>query len=160
SIRVAFGNGLSPDVWRRFQQRYHVQRICEFYASTEGNVAMVNTTSKVGAVGVVPWFAAKLYPTLLLRMDPEGEELLRDSRGRSVSCQPGEVGQLVGLINDHDPARRFEGYTDSKASAKKVSRFDVMLPGDLYFASGDLLRKDAFGFYYWVDRLGDTFRLV
>lgn len=139
---------------------------------------MVNTTSKVGAVGVVPWFAAKLYPTLLLRMDPgerktamttrygdfvegpgpvalaaaalavrrqvssfatcrfygtnhvlvlslfaEGEELLRDSRGRCVPCQPGEVGQLVGLINDHDPARRFEGYTDSKASAKKVSRF-------------------------------------
>ncbi|CAM9251362.1 unnamed protein product [Ectocarpus sp. 8 AP-2014] len=157
SIRVAFGNGLSPDVWRRFQQRYHVQRICEFYASTEGNVAMVNTTSKAGAVGVVPWFAAKLYPTLLLRMDLEGEELLRDSRGRCVPCQPGEVGQLVGLINDHDPARRFEGYTDSKASAKKMVR-DVMLPGDLYFASGDLLRKDAFGFYYWVDRLGDTFR--
>ncbi|CAM9283381.1 unnamed protein product [Ectocarpus fasciculatus] len=157
SIRVAFGNGLSPDVWPHFQQRYHIERICEFYASTEGNVAMVNTTSKVGAVGVVPWFAAKLYPTLLLRMDPEGEELLRDSRGRCVPCQPGEVGQLMGLINDHDPARRFEGYTDSKASAKKMVR-DVMLPGDLYFASGDLLRKDAFGFYYWVDRLGDTFR--
>lgn len=36
----------------------------------------------------------------------------------------------------------------------------VLRPGDVYFASGDLLRRDAFGFYFWVDRMGDTFRLV
>lgn len=54
--------------------------------------------------------------------DPEREELMRDSRGRCVRCRPGEVGQLVGLINDHDPSRRFDGYTDTVASAKKVRR--------------------------------------
>ncbi|CAN0489712.1 unnamed protein product, partial [Hapterophycus canaliculatus] len=69
-VRVAFGNGLSPDVWNRFRERYQVKRICEFYASTEGNVNMVNNTGKVGAVGVVPWFAARVYPALLLKMDP------------------------------------------------------------------------------------------
>ncbi|CAM9553260.1 unnamed protein product, partial [Hapterophycus canaliculatus] len=88
---------------------------------------------------------------------PDGENLLRDRRGRCVPCRPGEVGQLVGLINDHDPSRRFDGYTDSKASGEKTVE-GVLRPGDKYFASGDLLRKDSFGFYFWVDRLGDTFR--
>ncbi|CAM9341654.1 unnamed protein product [Laminaria digitata] len=156
-IRVAFGNGLSPDVWERFQQRYRVERIVEFYASTEGNVNMVNNTGKVGAVGVIPWFTERLYPILLLRIDPEREELMRDSRGRCIRCRPGEMGQLVGLINDHDPSRRFDGYTDATASAKKTVRHVVRVD-DVYFASGDLLRRDAFGFYFWVDRMGDTFR--
>lgn len=50
--------------------RYRVERIVEFYASTEGNVNMVNNTGKMGAVGVIPWFAERLYPILLLRIDP------------------------------------------------------------------------------------------
>ncbi|CAM9226577.1 unnamed protein product [Ascophyllum nodosum] len=156
-IRVAFGNGLSPDVWDKFRERYRIERIVEFYASTEGNVNMVNNTGKAGAVGVIPWFAEMLYPILLLRVDPDGEELLRDSRGRCIKCGPGEVGQVVGLINDHDPSRRFDGYTDAAASSKKIVRH-VVRPGDIYFASGDLLRKDSFGFFFWVDRMGDTFR--
>lgn len=48
--------------------RYCIERIVEFYGSTEGNVNMVNNTGKVGAVGVIPWFAERLYPILLLRV--------------------------------------------------------------------------------------------
>ena len=36
--------------------------------------------------------------------------------------------------------------------------FDVKKKGDSWFLSGDLLRSDWFGFYYWCDRIGDTFR--
>lgn len=54
--------------------RYRIERIVEFYASTEGNVNMVNNTGKVGAIGVIPWFAEMFYPILLLRVDP-GEHL-------------------------------------------------------------------------------------
>lgn len=54
--------------------RYRIERIVEFYASTEGNVNMVNNTGKVGAIGVIPWFAKMFYPILLLRVDP-GEHL-------------------------------------------------------------------------------------
>ncbi|CAM9190366.1 unnamed protein product [Choristocarpus tenellus] len=119
---------------------------------------MVNNTGKVGAVGVVPWFAERLYPICLLRMDAaEREKLARGDDRLCIQCRPGEVGQVVGLINNHDPARRFDGYTDNLATSRKIVRH-VRRVGDTYFASGDLLRKDAFGFYYWVDRIGDTYR--
>ena len=35
---------------------------------------------------------------------------------------------------------------------------DVFAKGDLWFRTGDLLRKDAAGYFYFVDRIGDTFR--
>ncbi len=43
------------------------------------------------------------------------------------------------------------------ATAKKILR-NVFESGDAYVRSGDLMRQDAAGFYYFVDRLGDTFR--
>jgi fatty-acyl-CoA synthase len=35
---------------------------------------------------------------------------------------------------------------------------NVFADGDAWFATGDLMRKDAQGYFYFVDRLGDTFR--
>ena len=63
----------------------------------------------------------------------------------------------LGLIKANDPSRRFDGYTDKKATKSKIL-YDVVTKGDQWFATGDLLRKDWFGFYFWVDRIGDTFR--
>ena len=60
-------------------------------------------------------------------------------------------------VNNKDPIYRFEGYTDEAATGKKILR-DVFVKGDLYFNSGDLLYRDWFGFYYWADRVGDTYR--
>ena len=54
-------------------------------------------------------------------------------------------------------ATRFEGYTDDAASAKKILR-DVFFAGDAWYRTGDLMRQDAQGFFYFVDRIGDTFR--
>lgn len=160
-LRVAFGNGLRPEVWRPFQRALGIRRVVEFYASTEGNVNLFNNTGVVGAVGVVPCFAARLYPLVLARVARGGGDglvLERDgSTGRCVPCAPGEPGQLLGLISEHDPTRRFDGYTDTDASASKVVD-GVAAPGDRYFASGDLLWRDWFGFYYWSDRAGDTYR--
>jgi acyl-CoA synthetase (AMP-forming)/AMP-acid ligase II len=53
--------------------------------------------------------------------------------------------------------RRFEGYTDSAASQKKLLH-NVVKSGDCYFNSGDLLSRDSEGFFYWCDRVGDTYR--
>merc|ERR1712113_762305 len=44
-----------------------------------------------------------------------------------------------------------------EATEKKLLR-DVFKKGDKYFRSGDLLRKDEKGYFYFVDRIGDTFR--
>jgi fatty-acyl-CoA synthase len=69
------------------------------------------------------------------------------------------VGEALGRIarQAQEPGSRFEGYTSPEESRKKLLH-DVAEPGDAWFRSGDLMRKDAHGFYYFVDRLGDTFR--
>ena len=37
NVRLAFGNGLRPDIWNRFKERFGVPSIAEFYAATEVN---------------------------------------------------------------------------------------------------------------------------
>ena len=157
TLRVAFGNGMRPEIWETFRRRFGSPRIIEFYGSTEGNANLCNNTGVPGAIGVVPSLLSFVYPVCLAKCDSTTGELERDKEGLVIMATRGEPGQLLGLINDGDPARRFDGYTDKKATANKVV-CDVKRRGDKWFASGDLLRADWFGFYYWVDRIGDTFR--
>jgi fatty-acyl-CoA synthase len=60
----------------------------------------------------------------------------------------------------HDPKRpsaRFEGYARKDEDDKKILR-NVFELGDAWFRTGDLMRKDERGYFYFVDRVGDTFR--
>lgn len=158
-VRCAIGNGLRPDVWDRFQHRFGIQDIREFYGATEGSFALVNVDNKVGAVGrVPPWLKSKI-PVELIRFDVEGETHLRDESGRCIKCEPGEPGEAIGRISKdtNAPMAQFEGYTDGEATRKKLLR-DVFEKGDVWYRTGDLLSRDREGYYYFVDRIGDTFR--
>jgi len=155
-IRLACGNGLRPDVWNGFKERFAIPRILEFYAATEGNVTLFNTEGKPGAIGRVPSFLAHRSPTALVRYDVEQGELLRDAHGRCIRCGPHEAGEAIGKIAS-DPGSRFEGYTDKHETEKKIVR-DAFEAGDAWFRTGDLMRKDEGGHFYFVDRIGDTFR--
>ncbi|GMH57654.1 hypothetical protein TrST_g2331 [Triparma strigata] len=157
TCRVAFGNGMRPEVWSVFQKRFNIPNVIEFYGSTEGNATLVNNTNVVGAIGVIPWFAKFLYPVRLVRCDNSDGTLTRGEDGLAQVAAPDEPGHLLGLIKDNDPTRRFDGYTDKAATEKKIVQ-NVLSKGDRWFASGDLLRSDSFGFLFWVDRIGDTFR--
>jgi fatty-acyl-CoA synthase len=53
-LRLAFGNGLRPEVWERFQARFAIPRILEFYGATEGNVSLVNFDSRPARSGASP----------------------------------------------------------------------------------------------------------
>ena len=53
--------------------------------------------------------------------------------------------------------REFRGYTDEEATRKKVLS-GVFEAGDKYFRSGDLMRYDEYDYFYFVDRIGDTYR--
>jgi fatty-acyl-CoA synthase len=153
-VRLAVGNGLRADVWGSFQQRFGVERIVEFYGATESNVSMVNLAGRVGALGR----PAPGTRVALVRFDAEAEAPLRGPDGRCIACAEGEAGELIGRISEgRTAAGRFEGYTSREASEKKILR-DVFEPGDAWFRSGDLLRRDGDGFFYFVDRIGDTFR--
>ena len=158
-IRMCCGNGLRPDVWTEFKRRFRIPQILEFYAATEGNVSMFNVEGEPGAIGRIPSFLAHRFPATLVKFDPDRDEPARDEQGWCIRCAPNEVGEAIGRILT-DPSSgggRFEGYTSEEASEKKILR-NVFEPGDVWFRTGDLLRKDARGYFYFVDRVGDTFR--
>jgi fatty-acyl-CoA synthase len=162
-LRLCCGNGLRGDVWEAFQKRFAVPRILEFYAATEGSVSLYNCEGKPGAIGRVPGVLAHRFPVTLLRCDPLTGEPLRDAQGRGLRCEIGEAGEAIGQIGgpnappDRAARDQFDGYTDPDASARKILH-DVFTPGDRWFRTGDLMRRDAAGYFYFVDRLGDTFR--
>jgi len=158
-LRLCCGNGLRGDVWPVFQRRFNIPRILEFYASTEGNVSLYNCQGRVGAIGHVPAFLAHRFPVALVRCDAESGALLRDANGLCVRCDRDEAGEALGRIGDTGatPGRPFEGYTNEQASSAKIVH-DVLAPGDAWYRTGDLMRQDRAGFYYFVDRLGDNYR--
>jgi fatty-acyl-CoA synthase len=156
-IRLACGNGLRADVWETFKRRFAIPHILEFYAATEGNLSLYNVEDKPGAIGRVPPFLAHRFPAAIVKHDVERGEPLRDADGRCTRCAADEVGEAIGRIEDAAPGARFDGYTDVQASEKKILR-DVFKPGDAWFRTGDLMRRDAQGYFYFVDRIGDTFR--
>jgi len=155
-IRAITGNGLRPEIWREFQSRFAIPRIVEFYGATESNVSMLNYDGTVGAVGRVPDYLEWLLPSRIVRFDVEKEMPVRDAGGLCIECAPDEVGEAVGGLSAR-AGREFEGYTNRADSDKKMLR-DVFKKGDVWFRTGDLMRRDAHGYFYFVDRIGDTFR--
>jgi fatty-acyl-CoA synthase len=153
------GNGLRPDVWTGFKERFRIPQILEFYAATEGNVSLVNVEGRPGAIGRIPPFLAHRFPATLVKYDAEADAPVRDARGFCVRSAPNEVGEAIGpLLKDRsNVGGRFEGYTNAEASEQKILR-NVFEPGDAWFRTGDLMRKDEHGYFYFVDRIGDTFR--
>ena len=155
-IRAITGNGLRPEIWRAFQARFAIPRIVEFYGATEGNVSMLNYDGTLGAVGRVPGYLEWLLPTRVVRFDVEKQMPVRGSDGLCIECGPDEVGEAIGGISKR-AGRDFEGYTKASESEKKILR-DVFKRGDAWFRTGDLMRRDGHGYFYFVDRTGDTFR--
>jgi len=158
-IRLACGNGLAAEIWEPFKDRFRIPRILEFYAATEGCVSLFNVQGKRGAIGHVPAYLAHRFAAALVRFDVETGEPTRNDQGRCIRCATHETGEALGKIVE-DASRigeRFEGYTSKEASEKKIVR-DVFKQGDAWFRTGDLMKVDEKGYYYFVDRIGDTFR--
>lgn len=156
-VRVMMGAGLGRDVWEEFQRRFGIARILEGWSSTEANTSLINLDDRVGSCGRIPF--PERHNGRLIRYDLENDEHPRDAAGRCIPCAPGEVGEFIGAIPDlpDSGAGRFEGYTDSAATERKILR-GVFQPGDAWYRSGDLLRCDEDGYFYFVDRIGDTYR--
>jgi fatty-acyl-CoA synthase len=158
-ISIACGNGLRPDIWDAFRERFGIAHVREFYAATEGNAILFNFDDTAGSVGRIPRWARSIFPVTTVRYDIERETVIRGQDGLCVECAEGEVGELVSqiVINPLKPSQRFDGYADRIETEKKILR-DVFVPGDMWFRSGDLMRRDRRGYYFFVDRIGDTFR--
>jgi fatty-acyl-CoA synthase len=156
ALRICCGNGLGGDVWETFQERFAIPRILEFYAATEGNFSLYNVEGKPGAIGRLPTFLKHRFPAAIVRFDAELGAPVRGDDGFCIPCAAGEPGEAIGRVGEAGAAR-FEGYTDAKASETKQLR-DVFEPGDAWVRTGDLMSTDDQGYYYFIDRIGDTFR--
>jgi len=157
-LRLCCGNGLQRQVWEEFQARFAIPRILEFYAATEGNFSLYNVEGKPGAIGRIPSFLTRRFPAAIIRFDANAGVPLRTAEGFCVACEQGEPGEAIGRIGVADDAGgRFEGYTDPVETERKILR-NVFAQGDAWFRTGDLMMRDEQGFFYFVDRVGDTFR--
>ena len=157
-LRLACGNGLRGDIWEVFQARFKIPQILEFYAATEGNFSLYNVEGKPGSIGRIPPLLAHRFPAAIVRVDMETGIPVRREDGLCVPCGRGEVGEAIGRIGTADRGGgRFEGYTDAIETEKKILR-DVLASGDAWFRTGDLMRLDEGGFFYFIDRIGDSFR--
>ncbi|MDB6042671.1 MAG: long-chain-acyl-CoA synthetase [Gammaproteobacteria bacterium] len=159
ALRLCCGNGLRPEVWEEFKARFRIPRILEYYAATEGNFSLYNCEGQPGAIGRIPPFLAHRIPVALVKFDPASGAPLRDGTGLCVRCDVNEVGEAIGEISNANGkhSSRFEGYADPEASLQKMVR-DVFARGDAWYRTGDLMRKDEHGYFYFVDRVGDTYR--
>ncbi|ANJ55772.1 long-chain-acyl-CoA synthetase [Pseudomonas silesiensis] len=157
SLRCMLGAGLSPDSWQRWLERFGPIQVFEGWGATEANTSVINVDNYFGSCGRVPdWNKTNLR---LVRYDIENDCHPRDENGFYQVCKVGEIGEAMGFIVDHPEigGGRFEGYTSSEATESKIRR-NVFREGDAYWSSGDLLREDADGYCYFVDRIGDTYR--
>jgi len=147
-VKVGVGNGLRPDIWVPFQERFGVPVIREFYGATEGNAPVMNFEGRPGMVG------RQRRGQVLVRCDQATGEMIRNADGFCDLIQPGEIGLLLGKIS---AVMKFDGYVSKRASNKKVVR-NIFKPGDRYFNTGDLIQLHGNGWLSFADRIGDTFR--
>ena len=156
-----YGNGMRPDVWGRFRARFGIKRICEFYGSTEGGLSHLTIQEgeylcdAVGHDGLIRRWQLKdqWIPVLV---DSETNELVRDPKTGFAIRMPYEVGGelLFRLDSESD----FVGYWKNPSATEKKFARDVFRKGDLFYRTGDSLKRTRDGKWSFLDRLGDTFR--
>lgn len=163
-LRIAYGNGMRPDVWNRFKNRFGIETICEFYAATEGPSGMWNKSSNdwsAGAVGRNGTLANLVMSSQIsvIRLDFTTNTPIRDPKtGLCMRVDDSEPGELVYKLDEKDIESKFQGYYgNNKATNSKILR-DVYKKGDAWFSTGDVMRVDNNWRWYFVDRIGDTFR--
>lgn len=149
SVRLITGNGLRPEIWADFEQRFGIERIYEFYGASESNIAFINAFGVDRTAGFTPMaFAVVSY-------DTDADAPIRQGkRQRMQRVSTGEVGLLISKVTKRRP---FDGYTDPEASEKKLLR-NVFRNGDCWLNTGDLVRRQGMRHIQFVDRTGDTFR--
>lgn len=147
-LRFIIGNGLRPEIWKDFKQRFAIEEVREIYGASEGNITAINLFNLDNTVGMI------VSPHKLVKVDQETEEPIRDDNGRLIEVKTGEPGLLLGEINSDAP---FDGYSDKSKNESKIIRH-AFKDGDQYFNTGDLLKNVGCKQLQFCDRTGDTFR--
>ncbi|KAG5303334.1 AMP dependent ligase [Histoplasma capsulatum G186AR] len=161
NVRCMYGNGLRPDVWEKFKERFGIPNVAEFFSSTEGLFTLINYDSGpyqsrcVGHHGaILRRLMHNVYIPVVI--DPMTGDMYRDPKtGFATRAPYSEGGEIIISVPDESA---FQGdWKNPDATAKKFVR-DVFKKGDIYYRTGDALRRTDDGHWYFLDHLGDTFR--
>ncbi|TVY32319.1 Fatty acid transporter protein [Lachnellula occidentalis] len=164
SVRLAFGNGLRPDIWNKFKERFGITEIAEFYAATEGMKGSWNfsrndfSTGAIGRVGTLLKVLSR-KTIVLVELDLETEQPWRDPKtGCCKRVEPGQPGEQLYKLDPDDISASYQGYFNNPSSSKSKLMHNVFEKGDVWFRTGDLLISDSEGRTFFNDRIGDTYR--
>ena len=162
-LKAMFGNGMRPDVWTKFITRFDIPTVNEFFNSTEGMLQLLNVArgpfhaAHVGHQGAIKrWQTHNLIVPVKIDHEGGGDNIYRDpATGFAVRSPYEEGGEvLIACATEKD----FVGYWNNPLATAGRFEHDVFRKGDIYYRTGDALRRDADGRWFFLDRLGDTFR--
>lgn len=163
-VRMAFGNGLRPDVWKKFKSRFGVETITEVYGMTEGVTATWNvnrndfTDGAIGSYGKITEFMSR-KTLAIVQVDWETEQPWRNPKTGLCQAMPrGEIGELLFALDPATVKTRFSGYLNNPEATNKKLVWNVLEKGDVYFRTGDVVRFDKEARLWFSDRIGDTYR--
>ncbi|KAI8800874.1 hypothetical protein BJ742DRAFT_859695 [Cladochytrium replicatum] len=171
-VRILYGNGLRPDIWNEFVRRFQIKEIGEFYGASEGAVTtsllyrspidrkcrVTGGGPGVGCIGRMGPIAGALLKNKLVKVDPVTGDPVRGKNGFLVECKLGETGELMREVVKNAPVVLFSGYHGNPEASSKKLLTDCFAKGDVYYRSGDLIRRDSLYYMQFIDRVGDTFR--
>jgi fatty-acyl-CoA synthase len=154
-LRTIVGNGLRSELWEYVVSRFGITKVVEHYGSTEmPGDAVLQWFGKEGSCGFVPREYAHLYSGIIIKYDTEnGCPIKKGESVWGVKCEENEPGELIMPL----PDGKYDGYVKDEQTEKKLYK-NVFGEGDVWFSTGDILKFDQDGFYYFLDRTGDTFR--
>ncbi|CDO92301.1 unnamed protein product [Kluyveromyces dobzhanskii CBS 2104] len=164
-VKIAYGNGLKQDIWKEFKERFNIGIIGEFYASTESPFATTSLQRGDFGIGACRNYGPIVSMVLsmqqcLVKVDPDDETIIyRNEKGFAEAPDVGQPGELLmRIFVPKRPETSFQGYMGNKKDTESKVVRDVFRKGDAWYRSGDLLKSDSNGLWYFMDRLGDTFR--
>ncbi len=149
TLKKILGLGLRKEIWEKFQSRFQIDHIYEFYGLTEGHRSLINVEEIPGMIGRLTQSGL-----ILVKVNPETGEFYRNERGYCVKCKPGDIGMVLLKI---DKGTFFTGYTDKEKTEEKFLH-NVFLKDDTYFNTNDMLMLHDDLWVSFADRFGDTYR--
>ncbi|KAI1178962.1 fatty-acyl-CoA synthase [Nemania sp. FL0916] len=163
AVHSVWGNGMRPDVWQSFRERFGIDTVIELYAASDGVVVTINknrgdfTRETIGLRGPL-WHLLNGGTEKYILVDSDTQEIRRGKDGWAIEAKTDEICEIISQMDTTDPEKGSPQYFNNKAATEKRRVSDVFRKGDLWYRSGDLFRLDGQGRLYFVDRLGDTFR--
>src|SRR5262249_36610222 len=156
---VCCGKGRRGNGGEGVQEALPIPENLQVYGATEGGIPVFNGQGKPGAIGHIPPYLRHRFAPALVAFDFHTGEPTRNETGFCIRCGVNEPGAAIGKVQN-DPASagsRFEGYATPAGTQTQILR-PSLAAGDAWVRTGDLMRQDEKGFFYFVDRIGDTFR--